>query len=410
MRGNNGFPETWGPRGWQGGVHEKASPRDMGTGIRGIAFADGAVSIPGIGAGGSGDVMAVGAPLPSYKLFDSQAVFVAAFLGSPLAGGILMGINYKRLGKGGAAVGAIGIGVAITGLAVLVGNLMPGASSAAMAVIIAWATKALAQSMQGAVVEQHVRSGGTLASRWTAAGWGLAVLVVLAGVILAVVYGRASMTKVVIGTKDEIQISGASTKEDAKALGQVLQTSGYFKDRGVSVLLDRTKDAGTNASKPATTVSFVVKEGFWEKPEMVAGFEELGREAAPAVGGYPINVRLVNKEQDVKAEEIVGREAFGQKDEIFYMGSATATEADALGTALQSSGFFGKQGASVMLMKNLGVTTISFVVGEGIWDQADKVAAFETIVRAHAGTVGGLPINLRLMNANVEVKKEATVK
>ena len=79
--------------------------------------------------------------------------------------------------------------------------------------------------------------------------------------------------KVVIGTKDEIQISGASTKEDAKALGQVLQTSGYFKDRGVSVLLDRTKDAGTNASKPATTVSFVVKEGFWEKPEMVAGFE-----------------------------------------------------------------------------------------------------------------------------------------
>jgi len=241
-------------------------------------------------------------------------------------------------------------------------------------------------------------------------GGGLAVLVVLAGVILAGVFGHASMTKVVIGTKDEIQISGAITKDEAKALGQVLQTSGYFKDRGVSILLDRTKDAGTGANKPVTTVSFVVKEGFWQQPEMMAGFEELGREVAPAVGGYPLTVRLVNKEQEVKAEEIVGRAAFGQKDEIFYMGSATAGEADALGTALQSSGFFGKQGASVMLMKNLGVTTISFVVGEGIWDQADKVAAFETIVRAHAGTVGGLPINLRLMNANVEVKKETTVK
>jgi hypothetical protein len=41
--------------------------------------------------------------IPRYKLFDPTSVGLAAFLGSPIAGTALMGINYRRLGKPGAA-------------------------------------------------------------------------------------------------------------------------------------------------------------------------------------------------------------------------------------------------------------------------------------------------------------------
>jgi DTW domain-containing protein YfiP len=127
------------------------------------------------------------------------------------------------------------------------------------------------------------------------------------------------------------------------------------------------------------------------------------------VGGYPIQVRLINADREVKKELTVGRVVFGSKDEIFYLGSATTADANALGQKFKENGFFTDRGASVMLSKGDGVTTMSFVVADGTWDQADKVAAFETIARGCAGAVGGLPIKVRLTNSNVIVKKEVTV-
>jgi hypothetical protein len=313
-----------------------------------------------------------------------------------------MAINYRRLGKSGGVVGAVVLGIVVTGLAALTGNLITGTYALAAAVVFAVAMRWLAQAMQGSAVAQHIRQGGALASRWGAAAVGLAMLAVLCVVFLAGVYGWLGNSKMVtIGTKDNVEISGASTKEEAKALGQALQTTRYFQDKGASVLLDKGKNG--------TVVSFVVKPGFWDQAEMVSGFAEVGREVAPAVGGYPIQVRLINADREVKKELTVGRVVFGSKDEIFYLGSATTADANALGQKFKENGFFTDRGASVMLSKGDGVTTMSFVVADGTWDQADKVAAFETIARGCAGAVGGLPIKVRLTNSNVIVKKEVTV-
>ena len=51
-----------------------------------------------------------------------------------------------------------------------------------------------------------------------------------------------------------------------------------------------------------TAIWFVTNEGFWDKPEAIAGFERIARQAAASVGGLPIQVRLLNSEMETKRE------------------------------------------------------------------------------------------------------------
>ena len=53
-------------------------------------------------------------PVPSYRLYDSGSVALAALFGSPLAAGHLMALNYKRLGMGNKAPGVFALGFAVT--------------------------------------------------------------------------------------------------------------------------------------------------------------------------------------------------------------------------------------------------------------------------------------------------------
>ena len=95
----------------------------------------------------------------------------------------------------------------------------------------------------------------------------------------------------------------------------------------------------------------------------------------------------------------------GTKDEVFYSGTATKDEAQALGNALKTIGFFTDKGANVFVAKGKDGTIVSFVVADGTWNNSTMVADFETIVRQEAPTVGGLPITLRLVNTSLAVEK-----
>jgi hypothetical protein len=212
---------------------------------------------------------------------------------------------------------------------------------------------------------------------------------------------RSPTPKVTIGTSDEVYYYHAATKEDAQALGQALVRVGFLNDRGTTILLSK----GT----AGTVVSFVVNEGAWDHPATVYSFEEIGRRIAPVVGGFPIQVRMIDSERALRKELTVGRVAIGAKDEVYYFGSATDAEATALGHALQSAGFLVDQGASVVLSKGDG-TGISFVLDEGAWNRPDAIAGFERLVRRVAASVGGLPIRVKLLSPRMEPKKEWTVR
>ena len=210
-----------------------------------------------------------------------------------------------------------------------------------------------------------------------------------------------SIPKVTIGTKDDIYYSHAATPDDARILGRVLQTLGYFTDRGSSVLL--SKNPG------GTVVSFVLSDGLWNSAPAVASFEEIGRRIAPSVGGLPIEIRLVNAAWSVQKSLMVGKTRVGVRDEIYYLGAATEADARALGQALRDAGYLRDLGVSVSLSKGEG-TAIGFVVGEGVWRQPDTMPGFERLARKVAPFVGGLPVQVRLLSPQMEIKEQAELR
>jgi len=346
----------------------------------------------------------LGASAPAFTLFDANAVALATLLGSPVAGATLMAVNDRRLGHGGRAAAIVLAAIVVTALAILAGWNMPQGFSAPIALCLLFGMKWAAQTVQGAAVKEHVQRGGLLASKWSAFWIAMAYLVVIFAVVFLAVfiptYRANNGPKIIVGTKDEVYYSGSATQAEAKALGEVLKADGYFADNGVTVLLDK----GTSG----TVVSFVVKQGVWDTAGILASFDEIGREVAPSVGGFPIKVRLLNKDRDVEKESSVGKLSVG-KDDIYYLGTATESQAQALSEVLKSTDFFSGKGADVFLSKQSDGTSLSFVVGDGVWDDAALVASFEKIARQAAPAVGGLPLRLRLENTTLDVKKDEAI-
>jgi hypothetical protein len=88
-----------------------------------------------------------------------------------------------------------------------------------------------------------------------------------------------------IGMRDIIYYYGSATSEEAIALGQSLRSAGAMRDVGATVVL---------AKGDVTTVSFVLRQDPWERPEVVATFESLMRQVAPSVGGLPLTLRFLD--------------------------------------------------------------------------------------------------------------------
>jgi hypothetical protein len=295
-----------------------------------------------------------------------------------------LAVNYVRLGKTGKGVLAVVIGLAATTLQILIkwnwktssGSLGRLEYDAVEILFLgcAWiCTWQIAKEVQGKAVKEHIARGGQLGSRSAAFGVGIATLAGLAVAIGAVVYEYQYRKIVVIGTKDQVIYSGLVSRAEATSLGNVLKSDEYFSDRGSSVLLD--KGIGT------TTISFGVQDGVWNQPGMLSSFEELARQVAPTVGGLPIQVRLVDSKGDVEETSTVGEVSLEGGDGVYYEGSATKAQAEALGRWFESKGFFRGKGVQVLLTRHDDGTTLAFVVADGVWNNPSKVSNFEAIVR-----------------------------
>jgi hypothetical protein len=340
-----------------------------------------------------------------YRLFDADAVGLAAFICSPAAGTILMAVNYVRLGKIGKGVLAVIFGLIATALTILIrwnwNSTLGSLGSGALGILFFICTWQIAKKVQGKAVEEHTSHGGQLGSRLTAFFVGIATLTVLFGVICLAVYQYQNHKLVVIGTNDQVVYSGIATKANATALGNALKSDKYFQDHGASVLL--------NKGIGSTTISFGVQDGVWNQAGMLSSFEDLAREVAPVVGGLPVQVHLVDSKGNVEETSTVGEVNFDGNDGVYYEGSATKAEARALGQQFKSKGFFTGKGVNVFLTRHDDGTTLAFVVAEGVWNDPNKVSNFEAIVRDVAPMVGGLPIGMQLVNTQFQVEKNEVI-
>jgi hypothetical protein len=226
----------------------------------------------------------------------------------------------------------------------------------------------------------------------------LAILIALGG---GTAYYFRNGRTVTIGSKDQVVYSGSATQDQAIALGNALKTDGYFQDRGVTVLLKM--GAG------GTVMSFVVQDGYWNQPGTLSEFEEVVREVASPVGGLPVKLQLMDTKLDVEKTSTVGEAQFTGGDAVYYEGNATLAEAQALGQQLQSLGFFTGKGVNVFLVRHDEGTTLAYVVSDGAWDDDGMVNDFEILTRGVAPTVGGLPIEMRMVNTSLVVEKDETI-
>jgi hypothetical protein len=131
----------------------------------------------------------------SVALYDAKAVYVAAFWGSPIAGSVIMAMNYKRTGQSQAAFKAIGIGLLIEGIMTIiacVGTAIPQPIWLGVSVALASVYRQQAKTLQGPMVSAHLQAGGKKGSPWAAFGIALLCLLlylVIFGAIY-IVYSR----------------------------------------------------------------------------------------------------------------------------------------------------------------------------------------------------------------------------
>jgi hypothetical protein len=238
-------------------------------------------------------------PPPPYKLFDIPAITLATFLGSPLAGSVLLAVNYHRLGRTKPARLSVIYGIlataALIALGMLISDRISGYFTAIIPVII---MNALARSLQGPDLTAHQIRRGPLVSRWTAAGIGAGFLVLIIGVIFTAVVIQSSLSlghKLQYSSTEEIYYRKQATQTDAQTLGDCLKQVGFFGANSTpkSVLL--TKDNN------GTIVTFIVTMSAWEDPAVGAAFQGVGTVLAAKLG-KPLTVRLTDTDQKIKKD------------------------------------------------------------------------------------------------------------
>ncbi len=154
-------------------------------------------------------------PPPSPRLFSIWAVGIGALVGGPLGGGVLIGLNYRRLGDRPAATKAFAAG-AIATVVLLWLFFGPPAG------VTYWIPKALIPAvcgplaaylvvrLQGDAIRRVIGSGAAGATAGETAAWTAGALVVTLGALLPFLLLRAPLgfygQKHAFGPRDAYQV------------------------------------------------------------------------------------------------------------------------------------------------------------------------------------------------------------
>jgi len=137
---------------------------------------------------------------PSYRLYKASHVVVATLFGGPLAGGILIASNERRLGRPRDAFLFVLLGSALTIALVmarfyLFANRVLWWPLTGLSLVVMWQ---LALHRQGNAVRAHVAAKGALASGVLAVGIGMAsgVAILVVSVALAAMFWRDVTTAI----------------------------------------------------------------------------------------------------------------------------------------------------------------------------------------------------------------------
>lgn len=235
------------------------------------------------------------APVPSYPLFTPEMVAGASFFGGALGGGFLLAMNSSRL-QDGKGRKALLVSLAVTLVTLLLAFVLPeGFPGPALAVAAGFSMRSFATSLQGPAIQEHLARGGPRGSTGRVVLVTLLSTLLVLGPVFALAFGweMSKFQQVYHLGKDEVYYRSGATEAEAHSLAERLKISGFFSDRGVSVMLTHPGDG--------YHVGFVVDEGAWDDPKLSDAFREMGQDISKEVfSGQKVVVELMDDGAEVK--------------------------------------------------------------------------------------------------------------
>jgi len=230
---------------------------------------------------------------PSYKLFSPGAVALATVLGSFLAGALLIGMNYKRLGKWLGVVSTVLVCVLVIVGLVLMRILFPDDSAASNwfipAVIF---TPVMAQMFQGSFISRHRAHGGKMASLWAAGGIGVVFCAVLGGAAL-ILFAMARNLENELNSQNLGKVQPKKVFEDTMIL---FEATWPLEDKNQGSWSKMRREGDTQV------ISFAFSEYSWDHKPIVDHMRKAGIKLANHFG-RPLKIELCDK--DMTPREVI---------------------------------------------------------------------------------------------------------
>lgn len=265
----------------RGGGHGQASP-SLAVTAR--------LPVPGLTAAPAVQSLTSEPMAPPGQLSSPGQIGLAAVLGGPLAGFLLMARNQSQRGDRGSWWGFVLAGCVVTAVVITLGIMLADSSRGSrFAVgIPCWIlTYLIARVSQGTLYEQHRKLGGAQVSGgvvigYVALGIVLTMVPACAGIgIYEVAWGDQELK---VSAKEEIYYTRAVTDAEARTSGKVLQDQGFFNGIG---------EKSVRLSKDGTVYVLQVVLLFGhEDARTQEELRKLAESISTALGGKPVRIDL----------------------------------------------------------------------------------------------------------------------
>ncbi|MEW5849056.1 MAG: hypothetical protein AB2A00_09585 [Myxococcota bacterium] len=246
---------------------------------------------------------------PDHALHSPAAIGLAALIGTPLAGGLLLSANDEALGRSArgtrllVACCLVSAGMAVMWMFFreqMPWMVVPPVSGALL--------YALAFLLHGTAYQEHVKAGGATRSWGAALGAGGMVLAMLGGgahLFGTIVFSSAS-GNVMIKPQQLVYYDEGALRPDALKVGGFLARTPYPGDPAPFFNGDHPSDVKVLKPKGRWTVQFVLRQGAWEDAKTRAGYEQLAAlmrdELFP---GQPLDLHLTDAEWNARYRHTV---------------------------------------------------------------------------------------------------------
>jgi hypothetical protein len=328
-------------------------------------------------------------------MYSPGQIAAATFLGSPIAGGWLLALNYKRLGESRSARAAIGLSVLAMAALIASAFVVPDRAMSSLGIIPVVVMYWIAKSLQDAGYQRHLARLGRTGSNWHVLGIALASLAICGGTIFGAVVGYESWNapdEIMVGSSSVLYTRGA-TRAEAEAVGDALVGFPYFRS-GTAWTVEVARDHGRHV------VVFVVQDFVFGDDQAQQAFHELADELSrSAFAGEPLDVWLADDSLAPRVE--LAWEARPRKLELgdshvvaFRQGGQ---EAEARGVAKileQGAYFIAGTPATVVVRRQGPRHVVAFFFADGFHD-AGLAAECRRYAGAFSSEVfGGQPVDI----------------